>query len=62
MELHNRVEDFLIDLTSKEINQPIVVVCHAGTIRSILCHHSSLPLKDAFQNKVDFGEVIKIEL
>lgn len=61
MELHNRVEDFLTDLTLKEINQPIVVVCHAGIIRSILCHHTDLPLKDAFQNKVDFGEVIKIE-
>ncbi|KQX06298.1 alpha-ribazole phosphatase [Flavobacterium sp. Root420] len=62
VELHNRVEDFLTDLRSKEINQPIVLVCHAGIIRSILCHYSSLPLKDAFQNKVDFGEVIKIEL
>jgi alpha-ribazole phosphatase len=62
VELHNRVEAFLTDLTSKEINQPIVLVCHAGIIRSILCHHADLPLKDAFQNKVDFGEVIKIEL
>ncbi|QOG03983.1 alpha-ribazole phosphatase [Flavobacterium sp. MDT1-60] len=62
VELHNRVEGFLTDLTSKEINQPVIIVCHAGIIRSILCHHSSLPLKDAFQNKVDFGEVIKIEL
>jgi len=49
-------------LVSKEIKNQIVVVCHAGTIRSILCHQSSLPLKDAFQNKVDFGEVIKIHV
>ncbi|HJY12345.1 MAG TPA: alpha-ribazole phosphatase [Flavobacterium sp.] len=62
VELHNRVESFLTDLTLKEIKQPIVVVGHAGIIRSILCHHTDLPLKDAFQNKVDFGEVIKIEL
>ena len=62
VELHQRVENFLDDLSSKKINEPIVVICHAGIIRSILCHHSSLPLKDAFQNKVDFGQVIKIEL
>ena len=62
VELHSRVENFLSDLTSKETNHPIVIVCHAGIIRSILCHHTNLPLKDAFQNKVDFGEVIKIEL
>jgi alpha-ribazole phosphatase len=60
--LHKRTESFLSDLVSKEIKKPIVIVCHAGIIRSVLCHHTSLPLKDAFQNKVDFGEVIKIEL
>lgn len=60
--LHKRTEAFLSDLVSKKNNSPIIVVCHAGIIRSILCHHTSLPLKDAFQNKVDFGEVIKIEL
>ena len=61
VELHKRVKDFLTDLSAKEINHPIVIVCHAGIIRSILCHQTDLPLKDAFQNKVDFGEVIKIE-
>ena len=60
VELHQRVGDFLADLNSKEINKPVIVVCHAGVIRSFLCHQSALPLKDAFQNKVNFGEVIKI--
>ncbi|OXA77298.1 alpha-ribazole phosphatase [Flavobacterium aquidurense] len=60
--LHKRTEAFLSDLVLKKIKEPIIVVCHAGIIRSILCHHTSLALKDAFQNKVDFGEVIKIEL
>lgn len=61
IELHKRVGDFLSQL-SKEITMPVIIVAHAGVIRSILCHHSSLPLKDAFNNKVDFGQVIKIEL
>jgi len=60
VELHERVGIFLSDTISK-INQPIVIVAHAGIIRSILCHQSSLPLKEAFNNKVDFGEVIKID-
>ncbi|UWY28411.1 alpha-ribazole phosphatase [Flavobacterium sp. TR2] len=60
VELHERVGHFLSDKISK-IKQPIIIVAHAGIIRSILCHQSSLPLKDAFNNKVDFGEVIKID-
>lgn len=60
VELHERVGDFLSSQISKEITTPIIIVAHAGIIRSILCHHTFLPLKDAFNNKVDFGEVIKI--
>lgn len=61
VELHQRVGEFLSDKIS-ETKHPVVIVAHAGIIRSILCHQSSLPLKDAFENKVDFGEVIKIEV
>ena len=60
VELHKRVDEFLSDKISKKTNIPVIIVAHAGIIRSFLCHHSSLPLKDAFQNKVAFGEVIKI--
>ncbi|CAM3702089.1 alpha-ribazole phosphatase [Flavobacterium chungbukense] len=61
IELHERVGDFLANEISK-IKKTIIIVAHAGIIRSILCHQTSLPLKDAFNNKVDFGEVIRIEL
>jgi alpha-ribazole phosphatase len=60
-ELHERVKDFLSDQIS-ETKHPVIIVAHAGIIRSFLCHQTSLPLKEAFQNKVDFGEVIRIEL
>lgn len=60
VELHERVGIFLAEQKTKKINSPIIIVTHAGVIRSFLCHQSGLPLKDAFQNKVDFGEVIKI--
>lgn len=58
--LYDRVVNFMIELGT-DISKPIVIITHAGVIRSMLCKMSNLPLKDAFQNKVDFGEVIKIE-
>ncbi|WP_264534854.1 alpha-ribazole phosphatase [Flavobacterium sp. N1736] len=61
-ELHKRVGDFLSDQIVKNKDKPVIIVSHAGVVRSILCHYNSLPLKDAFQNKVDFGQVIKIVL
>ncbi|MFB9108208.1 alpha-ribazole phosphatase [Flavobacterium gyeonganense] len=61
VELHERVSDFLAEQKTKKISSPIIIITHAGVIRSFLCHQSGLPLKDAFQNKVDFGEVIKID-
>nr|WP_199000065.1 alpha-ribazole phosphatase [Flavobacterium sp. ASV13] len=62
VELHQRVGDFLAELVLKNITKPIIIIAHAGVIRSILCHQTSLPLKDAFNNKVDFGQVNKIKL
>lgn len=60
--LHHRVTDFLATLTLEKKSKKIVLVTHAGVIRSILCTVSNLPLKDAFSNKVDFGAVIKITI
>ncbi|MDR7211386.1 alpha-ribazole phosphatase [Flavobacterium piscis] len=60
VDLHKRVAEFLSEQKSKQTSIPLIIVAHAGIIRSFLCHHSSLPLKDAFQNKVGFGQVLKI--
>nr|WP_288833657.1 alpha-ribazole phosphatase [uncultured Flavobacterium sp.] len=62
VDLHHRVSDFLTADFIKNTSKPIVLVTHAGVIRSILCAISNLPLKDAFTNKVDFGDVIRLEL
>lgn len=61
-DLHDRVIDFMEKVLQKLNSKPVIIVAHAGVIRSFLCKISDLPLKDAFQNKVDFGAVIKIEL
>ncbi|GGA84900.1 alpha-ribazole phosphatase [Flavobacterium palustre] len=60
--LHHRVSNFFTADCIKNTSKPIVLVTHAGVIRSILCTISNLPLKEAFTNKVDFGDVIKLEL
>jgi alpha-ribazole phosphatase len=61
-DLHDRVLDFITNELQVTHSKPVIIVAHAGVIRSFLCKISDLPLKDAFQNKVDFGAVIKIEL
>ena len=61
-DLHTRVVDFIQSEFQNTHSKPVIIVAHAGVIRSFLCHISALPLKDAFKNKVDFGAVIKIEL
>jgi alpha-ribazole phosphatase len=61
-DLYERVIDFMEDELRKNTAKPVVIVAHAGVIRSILCKITNLPLQDAFQNKVDFGSVVKIEL
>lgn len=60
VELYNRVLSFIEE--KKEETVSLVIVTHAGVIRSFLCKQMNLDLKDAFSNKVDFGQVIKIIL
>ncbi len=60
--LHHRVTDFWSEIITQNNSKSIAIVSHAGVVRSILCTISNLPLKDAFTNKVDFGELIKLKL
>jgi alpha-ribazole phosphatase len=62
IDLHDRVNNFLEKELQNFTSKPVIIVAHAGVIRSILCKISNLPLKEAFNNKVDFGAVIKVEL
>ncbi|TGD56691.1 alpha-ribazole phosphatase [Flavobacterium humi] len=61
VDLHARVLDF-IETELQNRSQPIVIVTHAGVIRSLLCKITNLPLAEAFTNKVDFGQVIRVEV
>jgi alpha-ribazole phosphatase len=60
-QLYQRVVSFINDLKPLT-NDKVILITHAGVIRSFLCYYQNLPLKDAFQNKVAFGEIIKITI
>jgi alpha-ribazole phosphatase len=62
VDLNTRVLDFLENEISKENEKPLIIVAHAGVIRAVLCKINHLPLKDAFQNAVNYGDVIKIKV
>jgi alpha-ribazole phosphatase len=61
VDLNDRVLDFFKKKLTKDIEKPVIIVAHAGVIRSFLCKINDLPLKNAFQNTVNYGEVIKIK-
>jgi alpha-ribazole phosphatase len=62
VDLDLRVQKFLDNDLSKLHTKPIIIVAHAGVIRSILCKINNLPLQEAFKSKLDFGAVVKIEI
>ena len=62
VDLDNRVQEFLENVTSQAPTIPIIIVAHSGVIRSILCKINAIPLQDAFKTQLDYGVVFKIEL
>ena len=61
-DLHERVGDFYSELLQKKEDK-IILICHAGTIRSILSRYHKTNLNDAFSlYSVNYGEVICLEL
>ena len=61
VDLNERVLDFLENEISKNLDKPLIIVAHAGVIRSVLCRINNLSLQEAFQSKLDFGAVVKVE-
>jgi alpha-ribazole phosphatase len=62
VDLNERVLDFLDNEVIKKNEKPVIMVTHAGVIRSVLCKINGLPLQNAFENEVNYGAVIKIEI
>ena len=57
-DLYSRSIAFFQTITNTTNN--VVVISHAGVIRSVLCYLNNKSLVDAFSFKCDFGEVIRI--
>lgn len=61
IELFTRVSEFWHELIS--MNQDnIVIISHAGVIRSVLAKTLDIPLKNAFKLKLSYGSVSKISI
>ena len=51
----------LIDsLQQAELNGNIVLVAHAGVIRSILCHHLHIPFQHSTQLSISYASISKL--
>ncbi|TGM05488.1 histidine phosphatase family protein [Leptospira jelokensis] len=48
--------------TNKQKLNEMIVVCHSGPIRAILCRINGIPHEEAFKSPVDFGSVHKIKI
>lgn len=63
IELHTRVQLFIEEKLLKNTGKSkVLIITHAGVIRSFLCHILNLPLKNSFKISIEFGSVTHIEL
>jgi alpha-ribazole phosphatase len=60
-ELHQRVNEFLTLLKTCNYKS-VIIITHAGVIRSIISHIQQTLLNDAFAINCDYGSVTKLEL
>jgi alpha-ribazole phosphatase len=62
--LQRRAAAFLAELAAAADGAPgplVLVFTHGGTIRALLCHCLDMPLRNAFQLRIDYASVTKIE-
>jgi len=55
-----RVEYFFYDIVLKQKSEHILVVTHSGVIKTFLSIHSKISLEEAFSQKLDYAEFIKL--
>ncbi|MCD8414688.1 alpha-ribazole phosphatase [Tenacibaculum dicentrarchi] len=61
IDLHNRTVEFLNELKSLK-KQRIVIVTHAGVIRSLWAYVNNISLENSFDLKLKYGDIIKFTL
>jgi alpha-ribazole phosphatase len=55
-----RVTEFYNEIKDKY--GKVVIVSHGGPIRALLCVIENITPKEAFERKVEYGEVIKLKI
>lgn len=62
--LQQRAAAFLAELTAMRPPEesPVLVFTHGGTIRALVCHCLDMPLGNAFQLRIDFASITKLQL
>lgn len=58
--VQQRAAAFLAELVAETNQTPTVVFAHGGTIRALLCHCLEIPLRNAFQLRIDFASITKL--
>ncbi|POY34864.1 alpha-ribazole phosphatase [Solitalea longa] len=60
-QLHQRVATFMEEMTNEFEAENVVIISHAGVIRSILCEVLQIPLINAFKLAIDYSSVSKLK-
>ena len=60
--LLQRVQEFLNNLQSKNSESPIFIVTHGGVIRAMHTIINSILATEAFNLKIEYGEIFKFEI
>ncbi|MFD2786724.1 histidine phosphatase family protein [Hymenobacter rubripertinctus] len=58
--VQQRTAAFLAELTAGQDQTPALLFTHGGTIRAILCHCLEIPLRNAFQLRIDFASITRL--
>ena len=61
VDLHNRTTDFLTELKTKNL-QKVVLVTHAGVMRSLWAYTNNIPLEKTFELKLNYGDILTFHL
>ena len=61
LDLYQRVSNFFSEIIRKN-HENIVIVSHAGVIRSIIAHILEIPLKNIFIIEIDYGSISKFRI
>ena len=61
IQLHQRAGEFIRGLSNSG-HSCVLIITHAGIVRSMISHLYDFALKDAFSIKCEYGSVIKVQL